>query len=390
MLKKVLLATLCWAWVLGAAGAAPKKGIYCRVPFSTDRAGQYIVTLSTPAGDARFIFDTGSPEVIVSRSLAQALEGISLPDTRDIYDYTNRRISAESAWLDSLRLGDILFPRIRANVLPDSLAWHRCQGYDGILGGEMLRRWVVSIDPRDSCIVLTDDIRRLGKLPRKHSVRFVRAGGSGVVIRLKAAAGKRRSAHWACIDTGSAKYACRNDQFSALQQDGVLRAVSSCTALEADYGLVEGDKTAKTYRRAVIPRLTLAGATAENVPVEASFGGISTLGRTILEQGRIVIDYPHRRFFFIPERQTTVFRPVFSNITWRYDNERIVVAGIWDEDTQGGVAPGDHIVSIDGADCRRTSLCDFFSLPPVREGTVLGIESPNGTSYTFTVHYSEP
>lgn len=385
---RIVLSALCLT-VCALSALAKGDKVFTRIPFRQDAAGQYIVTLDTPRGAARFLFDTGSPGVIVRRSFAQA-SGASCRDTgRYIYDYTNRRIAVETATLDSLSVGGILFRRVQADVLPDSLnGWSRCQGYDGILGGSMFRGLVVSIDPQDSCIVLTDDIRRLGKLSRRHSVRFVRAGGSGVVIRLKAAAGNRRGTHWACIDTGSAKYACRNDQFSFLERAGVLQAVESAVGLEADYGLVEGDRVEKRYRRAVVPSLTFAGAELENVPVEASYGGISTIGRDVLEQGRMVIDYPRRRFYFIPYRHPVVFRPVFVNIRWRYDGERVEVASVWSEASEG-ISPGDRIVSVDGKDCRRVSLCEYFRLP-LHVGSILTVQTADGALRTVVVRVQDP
>ena len=383
-IKRIILSGLCLTACSLSVPAKGGEGLYTRIPFERDAAGQYVVTLKTPGGSARFLFDTGSPGVIVRRSFAQA-SGASCRDTgRYIYDYTNRRVAVETAMLDSLCVGEILFRHVQADVLPDSLdGWSRCQGYDGIIGGSILRNLVVAVDPREGWIVLTDDIGRLGRLGRKNSVRFVRAGGNGVVVPLRVSGGGRQGAHWACIDTGSSKYACRDDQFSALQQQGVWLGVQTARGLEADYGLVEADRLEKVYRRAVAGVLTLAGAKMENVPVESSFGGISTLGREVLEQGRMVIDYPRRRFYFIPYRQPAVFRPAFVNIRWRYDGGRIVVASVWGNVPEG-VSPGDRIVSVDGKDCRRIGLCEYFRLS-LREGTSIEVETAGGSLRTVIV-----
>ncbi len=134
-----LLTLFCALFAVQALSARRPSGRFdvpCRIEY-----GKYVVEVGTPSGPRRFIFDTGASRTTVSEKLCRELKlpAVGQKMTGDFEGYRERLVLAR---IPFLQLGEARFDDWPVAVVPDtSYVW--CLGVDGIVGSDLLRRFVV-------------------------------------------------------------------------------------------------------------------------------------------------------------------------------------------------------------------------------------------------------
>lgn len=318
--------------------------------------GKYVVEVETSAGLRRFAFDTGAPRTCISGALCREL-GLEASGRQEMGDFEGHRAEVGRVTIPRLRLGQALCEAIPAYVFPDSSYVFRCLGLDGIVGGDLLRRWAVRISAADSTVTLASDARLLGATDRRRSMPFTWSGNRPM-LRLRVSDGVARTDTYVVFDSGSSGFFdCRDFELRAMEERGILRGLRRTTGHTGHLGWTNRSEVREALA-AVIPCLELAGCALEGVPVEATYGRVSKLGLGVLRWGDVVVDYPRRRFYLLPcgERPAPPVVPR-RNVTVALDGGRLVVGQVWDEALADVVAPGDRIVRLGSLDVSQVDPC---------------------------------
>lgn len=373
-----LLGALAAVQALHARRPAVRFDLPCRIEY-----GKYVVEVGTPAGPRRFVFDTGASRTTVSGKLCREL-GLSAEGQRTVGDYEGYGSRLDMARMPFLQLGEARFDDWPVDVLPDSsYVW--CLGVDGIVGSDLLRRFVVRISAADSLVSLADSYRRYEEPDRRKAVRLHRAGGRPFV-HLHAGDGGRRMDFYALFDTGSAGFFdCRYHECEQLVDRGILRDVRRASGRPARMGWTNRSAEREAVR-GVVPRLEVAGAVLTDIPTGETYGGTNKIGCGLLRYGTVVIDYPGRRFWLLPHA-TAPAAPETSvrNIAVAIENGRLVVGQVWDEALAGVVAPGDRIVRAGTVDVSEADPCAFVRGEIRGDKPQLTVERRDGTRVTVAV-----
>lgn len=374
----LLLCALVAAQSLSARRPAVRFDLPCTV-----ESGKYVVTVETPAGPRRFVFDTGASRTTVSRSLCReaglAEEGWSL--TGDFEGYRERIATAR---IPSLRMGEAVFENRTVYVLPDSsYVW--CLGVDGIVGSDLLQRFVVRFSAADSVVSLASHYRLFGDLDRRQAVRLHRESGRPFV-GFRAGDGERSMEFYALFDSGSAGFFnCRYPECEELIDRGILRRVRRASGRAARMGWTNRSAVRRSVR-GVVPRLRIAGAVLTDIPLEETYGGTNKLGCALLRRGEVVIDYPGRRFWLLPRAvQPESAELSVRNVSVALDGGRLVVGQVWDETLRGIVSPGDRVVRIGTLDVSEIDPCAVIRGEIRGDKPEMTVERRDGTRAVVSV-----
>lgn len=346
--------------------------------------GKYVVEVETPAGPRRFVFDTGAPRTCISRALCREL-GIEAAGRREMGDFEGHRAEVGYATLPRLGLGQAGYREVAAYVLPDSSYVFRCLDLDGIVGGDLLRRWAVRISAADSTVTLASDARLLGADDRRRSMRFTWSGNRPM-LRLWASDGAARTDTYAIFDSGSSGFFdCRDFELRALEARGILRGLRRAEGHMGNLGWTNRSEVREALV-AVIPRLELAGCALEGVPVEATYGRVGKLGLGLLRWGDVVVDYPRRRFYLLPRTPSPGPLPLTCpSVTAALDGGRLVVGQVWDEALVGVVAPGDRIVRLGSLDVSQVDPCAVVRGEVRADLPEMTVRRPDGSLVTIPI-----
>ncbi len=377
-----LLTLFCALFAVQALSARRPSGRFdvpCRIEY-----GKYVVEVGTPSGPRRFIFDTGASRTTVSEKLCRELKlpAVGQKMTGDFEGYRERLVLAR---IPFLQLGEARFDDWPVAVVPDtSYVW--CLGVDGIVGSDLLRRFVVRFSAGgDSLLVLARSCRQFGGLDRRRAVRLYRSG-TRPFVHLHAGNGTDSMDFYALFDTGSSGFFdCRYRECEALIDRGILRNVRRASGRPGRLGWTNRSAVREAVR-GVVPRFDIAGSSLEDIPLRETYGNTNKIGCGLLRYGTVVVDYPGRRFWLLPcgdmpDKPDASVR----SVTVAIDGGRLVVGEVWDESLAGVVAPGDRIVRIGTADVTQVDPCAVIRGEIRGDRPQLTVERSDGSRVTVSV-----
>ncbi|MDE6046952.1 MAG: hypothetical protein K2G10_06630, partial [Alistipes sp.] len=231
-----------------------------------------------------------------------------------------------------------------------------CLGVDGIVGSDLLQRFVVRF-ASDSTLLLAHDYRQFGDLDRRQALRLRRVDARPFVS-LCAGDGRKRLKLHALFDSGSSGFFdCRYHECRQLLDRGILRRVRRTSGHPGHMGWTNRS-TKREAVRGTIPQLELAGHALPEVPLRETYGSCSKLGLGLLRRGEVVVDYPGRRFWLLPDAgQPAPAEEEQRNISVAIEGGRLVVGLVWEEALTDVVAPGDRIVRLGTLDVSEADPC---------------------------------
>lgn len=365
------------------------QGVEARMPAGrmdlpcTIECGKYIVTVETAVGPRRFVFDTGASRTTLSERLSRELR-LTSAGRSTVGDFEGYRAQVATARCPRLQIGEAVFENRLVDVLPDSsYVW--CLGVDGIVGSDLLRRFVVRISAADTTIALAYDYRQFAGLDHRKAVRLHRTGGRPFVHTQAAGDGQRMDCY-ALFDTGSPGFfACRYHECTELIGRGILRDVRRTCGHAGRLGWTNRSSVREAVR-GTVPRLDIGGIPLTDVPLTETYGNTSKIGCGLLLRGVVVIDYPGRRFWLLPyaQRPDEPGLPLY-NVAIALRDGYPVVGQVWDETLEGIVTPGDRIVRIGTLDVTQVDPCAFIRGEIRGDKPEITIERNDGTRVTVPI-----
>lgn len=344
-------------------------------PFERTGSGHYVLSVETPTGKRRFLFDTGCGITMVSERLAADLgaDGCATLKATDFDGHT-----AEMA---CVRVRRMMFGRFHAKnlpvaVLPDSSYVVRCLGLDGIVGSDWIAGGAaVMISNRDSVLRFSTAAKRLGDLAEFGScpMELVRNCPS---IEVEDRDGERSITRRVVIDTGTKGYYANSLHFSAIAEAGILARDEEAYG----YGNIGfyNRRSLLRQRRGIVPELRVCGAIIRHAPVRTTGGDISLLGNGLFDYGCGVIDYAGGRFYFRPhEAFIEAGADDALNLTIIPSGEELIVGAVWDAALASFIRPGDRVLAVDRHPAAALAPCGILT-EPLRAGSVVEIETASG------------
>lgn len=375
MKRLLLLVVLCSAIVPTATAGVT------RLPMTVVRTW-LTVEVAIEGHTYRFMVDTGAPLTVVSARVA-AERNIVAGDVTEMNTTNGVPAAMRHAVVGRMTLGDRELTDWHILVADNTIL--DCFDIDGIIGGDILRRYVVRFCARDGYILLADNLLEAGAVDRRHSVRMRLINNKSYCGYSYIRGAKGKCPVWLLFDTGAAglSLGC----WERLAERGALSDLHVAEGYSIVGGLMGNGVASHTAQAlAVAPVLRFAGVDIRNMPVQSlQQEQKSIIGVALLQWGDVVADYRGRRIYYVVDGQSVSAgdgAAVTFNLRPAFDAGRgVIVGSVWDTDLLGRVRVGDRISSVDGMPTDSMNVCDFYRLDFKIGQTQLCIETDAGEEY---------
>lgn len=323
--------------------------------------GKLLTEISINGIKGRFLLDTGAP-TCVSHSFAQKA-GLSLGETLRGSDSNGQSVATQLVTIPALQFGGATFTQLQA------LCWEKGNPteafIDGIIGYNLMQLGTSIFDLRRQRFTFTTDTRPHNPEAERYALPLL--GGKAypyIPIRFEG-----QPADTVMFDSGAADfYEMSTRRFARLSPADSLgvRLLAKGTGV-LSMGAAGIERPSEKHRL-LISSLSLAEAKFHNVTSITTSANDSRIGSELLVHGIVVIDYPQRKFYFLPYTPDSI--PDLYAKEWDVVitvTDGYLTAGmVWNE--QLPIRSGDRIVAVNGqrfdkVDLRTAVTQGLFAMP---------------------------
>ncbi|MBB5621010.1 hypothetical protein HDE69_002063 [Pedobacter cryoconitis] len=340
-------------------GGTSAKNYYEEIPYQTIN-GKMFIQVELHGKKHKFLFDTGAP-VAISPQLVTLLKAKFL-DEDTLSDVNGVTDTMGVVQIPQIKIGKVRFDHIPAITLfPD---FYRCWGIDGVIGSNILRNSIVSIDGKKQVIILTDQLEKL-KLNDSYSSQMITNTSyqSNPIIKIQL---KDNITVDLGFDTGDNEFLRISEELvSQLPDSGVYEILAKGYGANTIGGLGLQQSAEKYLLR--LPQIKIGNGLFNNTIMETNKSGTSAIGSKILLYGIVTLDFIHSKFYFNSIKKDNEVREKQWPFVPTVINDRLAIGVVWDK-YKNEVKPGQRIMAIDDVDYSNVTLCDMLNRPHILAG----------------------
>lgn len=353
-------------------GGTTSSNYYEEIPYQTIN-GKMFIQVELRGKKHKFLFDTGAP-VAISPELVKQLKAKFL-DEDTLSDVNGVTDTMGVVQIPDIKIGKVQFNHIPAITLfPD---FYRCWGIDGVIGSNILRNSIVSINGTKQVIILTDQLEKL-RLNDSYSSPMITNTSyqSNPVIKMVL---KDNITIDLGFDTGDNEFLrISEDLVSQLPDSGAYEILAKGYGANTIGGLGLQQSAEKYLLR--FPQIKIGNGMFNNTIVETNKSGTSAIGSKILKYGIVTLDFIHSRFYFNSINKDNEVREKQWPFVPTVINDRLAVGVVWDK-YKNEVKPGQQILAIDEVDYSKVTLCDMLNRPHIlagKETAIITVKDEHG------------
>ncbi|TSJ43174.1 hypothetical protein FO440_03000 [Mucilaginibacter corticis] len=377
----LLASPVCFAQVFTFnQGGTSSKNYYEEIPYEYIN-GKIFLEGEIAGKKHRFLFDTGAP-VAISKELALQLNAKVLH--KDIIDDTFLHTdSVTTVELNDLKLGSLSFNHIPAITLfPD---FYNCYHIDGVIGSNLLRNSIISINNTKHVIVFTDQKNKLN-LKSKYSTDLVFKEGYQSDPQIKIVMNKKVTLTIP-FDTGDNEFLRINDKMvSSLTQYAIFDTLT--TGYGASTIGLMGLQTAADKYLFKVASFSVGNGIFNNLIAESNKDAIPAIGSKLLEYGTVTLDFINAKFYFDANTPVNDVGEKQWPLRTTFAGNKLIAGVIWQK-ADGLVKQGEQITAIDNTDYSNVTICDLVNnKPPLygKETAVLTLKDDAGNTRKVTIN----
>ncbi len=365
-------------------GTIMQQNFFDTIPFELVR-NKIIITVKVNGVNKRFIFDTGSV-LAISDELQSSMNYAKLGAVT-VDDVNGKSSSAKIVSVKELQIGQLTFQDIPSVVMDLKLTYPiNCLNCEGIVGSNVFRNCIVSIDLNHKVIILTDSLPNLALQNAYQTPMSVnKIGKPYLQIHLD-----NNIDFEGLFDSGSDKFMSISDKI----YDKEIKKASAIL-LNEGYGItsigINGITAAENKNRVLIKQVKFGDAIINNVITIESKSTKNAIGIQLAEYGTITLDYINKVFYFAPLKQVQQYKNQKTlGLKDIPEKNFYSVAVVWTntQAEKAGLKTGFQILKINDQDFTnktpendcKLALADFFKNPKINltykddKGVVKNIE----------------
>jgi hypothetical protein len=271
------------------------------IPFDFVR-NKIIIVVTVNGVNKRFIFDTGAVLTI-----SKELQGLmNYPDIGavEVDDVNSKSVAAKIVAMRAFQVGKLTFEAIPSVVVDIKGTYPiNCLNCDGIVGSNVFRNCIVSINLADKIIILTDNPQKLTlRNAWQTPVSIDKTGKPFLPLNV----GNDINFE-GLFDSGS-------DKFISLSARVYEKSIKKGAAnlLNEGFGItsigINGIAAAEKKNRAMIKQVKFGDNVIDNVVTIESESTKNAIGIQLAEYGTITVDYINKLFYFVPLQQVQQYK----------------------------------------------------------------------------------
>jgi hypothetical protein len=376
----LLCTQLCFGQTLTFNQGGPdRKNYYEEIPYE-EVMGKLYLTVEIAGKKHRFLFDTGAP-VAISKEFATELGAKQLGKIK-INDTFLRSDSTTVVELNAIKLGNLTFNGIPAiNLFPD---FYNCLKIDGVIGSNILRNSIVSINSQKKLLIITDQKRKL-ELRSKNSGHMITDLGLQSDPKISFYINDRVHAYIA-FDTGDSQFIRLNKWL--IDQIKPHGAVDSLATGYGSGGIGAFGTQENAHKTLYgLKPFTVGNAKFTNLKAAVAKEGIPAIGSKILDHGVITLDFINNKFYFDAYKTDNDLAQKRWTANYGFIDGKLAVAEIWDKES--GIEQGSQVLAIDSLDVSKITLCEYITTKGLLEGketAILTLKTKTGEVKKATIN----
>jgi predicted aspartyl protease len=332
----------------------------------------------------RFLIDTGAP-TLISRQLQGEIQADTIAK-KNIEDVNGFSDSIAFVSIKEISLGNLHFQNIPAGVFDFKNDIWKCIEIDGIIGSNLLQHTVVIIDGQAEQLILCDQLK---ETPKQKPLSITFSNQKSPLIKIKPGP---RTSEELLVDTGfNDLYSLCARNYIFFQNRKRLKNTRLSSAIgHSSIGLLGGTKI-DTVFLLQLKYLKINNVKILRPIVSTSNDQNSKLGSGIIRYGKMILDYPGQRFWFIPY---TKLRSE-NNTYWGFEPSAVdghfVIGLVWQNSnaSRSGLMSGQKIISINNYNLESNNFCEtirtWSNTWSRKNELILEVENEDGRVNTITL-----
>jgi hypothetical protein len=347
-----------------------KQQNFCdTIPFDYIK-NKIIISVKINGVNRRFIFDTGAV-LTISEEVQTSMNYAKLGSV-EVDDVNGKSSDTKIVAVKDLQIGNVSFQDIPSVVMNLKTTYPiSCLNCDGIIGSNVFKNCIVTIDINEKVIILTDNVQKLAlQNAYQTSLSINKIGKPYLQINID-----NDISFEGLFDSGSDKFMSVSDKIF----DKAIKK-SSATLLNQGFGItsigINGIAAAEKKNRALVKQVKFGNATINNVITIESEKSKNAFGIQLAEYGTITLDYINKAFYFVPLKQVQDYKNQKTLGFKDIPEKNFYAIGIVWTNTQAekkGLKNGFQILKINNQDfTNRTpendclfALADFFKMSKI-------------------------
>ena len=331
----------------------------------------------------QFLLDTGAPNIISNRVLAE----LNLEKTGEVKvsDANNLQQKTEVAVIPSMKIGTLIFENQVALVYDlDNHNVLSCFGIDGFIGSNLLRNSVIKISKNDKKIIISNDIKKLNPQKKPTKIKLFGTQKAPYIQFDFLENNKMVASDMVLIDTGmDGIYEMSNRNFEKFKHLKNFEILGKSTGASG-IGLFGGGNS-NEHTLLKVDSAILNNSLFSNLIINTTDDNNSRIGLDFLNYGDLIIDFKTKNAYF--EFGSTV---ALTEKTPKYEatviDGKYVIGLVWDKKHAEIMNFGDEIISVDSNKIAEMNLCQILALKQIlKEKTSYKLEIKNKENHIHTI-----
>lgn len=321
------------------ADASAPAGFRVELPYENIN-GKMMIKARIAGVEGRFLFDTGAP-VCITWPMAQKL---NLPEgkTMGFGDSNGQKVENKVVDIDEIKLGGVSFANLKAVVFRQG-EMIETFGVDGIIGYTLFSTSIIEIDGKRQVIIITNSPEGID-MPASAACPMAKEQPYIPVFHVNLNGVATDQVMFDCGAAGF--YDLSKSSFDKLKGKKAFKVLGKGTGI-LSFGAAGLEKKTEKYR-INIPAFTIGAGHFCNVTSVTTTSKLSRLGSGILKFGKVTIDYPRQRFYFIPyEKNPADIYQKEWNVVVTVTNNELTAGFVWGN-MKKHLEGGEKIVEVNG------------------------------------------
>ncbi|MDR0660230.1 MAG: retroviral-like aspartic protease family protein [Prevotellaceae bacterium] len=387
-MKKTILLLLALCLFAGNTYSqnSKSKDVYVEIPYKLS-SGIPVVEVLIKGKPYKFVVDTRALKTYIVRRIVDEQSLKLRKKTKNVGDGQGIRKQQQLAVINDMKVGGISFKTSEAAVSENDSYLFSRYDFDGIIGGDFLKRFVVKFDSRAKTITLTTDALRLVSDQQQWNKMKIYSLKTYIPIPLK---GGGTDSYLFDSGSGMSTFDIDTARYRIYKQRDLFDFSDEETGYGATSVGLHGERAYEKRIRATAPELNVGGYIFRNVPVQTT--RVSKIGFIVANYGDIILDYTGERYCFIPHQAEADWTDTRGKVGFSVIDSSLVVSLIWGEE-YGRFTIGDKLVMIgnkrlDTIDrCYRRSISPLIKEHITTDNDTILFEKADGERYAVPADF---